>query len=34
MQAAMGGVLADGLIGRETAARIRELTGLRISGLS
>lgn len=34
MQAAMGGITADGLIGRATAARIRELTGLRIPGLS
>jgi hypothetical protein len=34
LQAAMGGVTVDGLIGRETAARIRELTGLRIPGLS
>lgn len=34
LQAAIGGVTVDGLIGRETAARIRELTGLRIPGLS
>ena len=33
-QAAMGGVTVDGLIGRQTAARIRELTGLRLPGLS
>jgi len=34
-QAAMGGGIAiDGLIGRGTAARIKELTGLRIPGLS
>lgn len=33
-QAAMGGIVADGLIGRSTAARIRTLTGLRIPGLS
>ena len=34
LQAAMGGVTVDGLIGRQTAARIRALTGLRIPGLS
>lgn len=30
----MGGLAADGLIGRATAARVRALTGLRIPGLS
>lgn len=34
LQTAMGEVRVDGLIGRETAARIRALTGLRIPGLS
>lgn len=34
LQAAMGRITADGLIGRETAARIKALTGLRIPGLS
>lgn len=34
MQAAMGGIAVDGLIGRATAARIKALTGLRIPGLS
>lgn len=34
LQAAMGGVAVDGLIGRETARRILALTGLRIPGLT
>lgn len=34
LQAAMGGITVDGLVGRETARRIFDLTGLRIPGIA